>query len=244
MDKFEKSSTTIFPLTVSGANLFFGATQVLHDINCRLEFDGLTIVLGHNGAGKSLLLKLCHGLIKPTNGSVQWTDTSLAMRAGEQAMVFHRPTLLGRSVIENLAYVRKRRCSIDPLTQPHRIEDALALVCLEDKKDHNAWQLSAGQQQRLAIACAWIMNPQVIFMDEPCSNLDPASTALIETIVNNIKDHCKIIMTTHDLNQARRIADDVVFMYQGQLLEQTKAALFFKQATTEQAQRFLKGELV
>lgn len=238
---------TILPLELMGVGFAAQGQQLLHGVNLRLEAGSRTVVLGPNGAGKSLLLRLCHGLLSPTEGLVRWgggrpLEAGLAGR--RQAMVFQRPVLLRRSVLANIRYVLALRGM--PLRQRHGAGmAALDRFGLADLAARPARILSGGEQQRLALARAWVMEPDVLFLDEPTSALDPASTLAVEMAIHDFHSAgTKIVMTTHDLGQARRLADEVVFLSRGQVVEASSAAPFFKGAATPQARAFLSGELV
>lgn len=198
-----------------------------------------TLIMGPNGAGKSLFMRLAHGLLSPTSGQVSWEGTPPV-----QAMVFQRPVLLRRSVIDNLRYA----LAVKDVPRPKR--QALALQALEKfglaaLAKRPARVLSGGEQQRLTLARAWLLNPAVLFLDEPTSALDPAAIKAVEDAVNEFhQSGTRIVMTTHDVHQAKRLADDVLFMYGGQVLEHTPAERFFDAPTSSQARAFIRGELV
>lgn len=235
---------SILPLRLCDVNYGVADKRLLSNISLDLNFGVRTVVMGPNGAGKSLLLRLCHGLLQPTSGRIQWALDDSRMLRRRQAMVFQRPVLLRRSVAANIAYAlaahgvawRSRR----QLTQR-----ALEQVGLAELTRRPARVLSGGEQQRLALARAWALQPQVLFMDEPTANLDPAATRRIEAIIDAIHHSgTKIVMTTHDLGQARRHADEVVFLNGGRVLEHTSAEHFFQKPKTHEARAFLAGELV
>ena len=187
----------VLPLIVRGLALERGSVRLLDRIDTTIHAPGITVVMGPNGAGKSLFLKCLHGLQVPTAGSVDWSGG-----VPRQAMVFQRPVLLRRSVAANLEFVTKDRALRDRL---------LARVDLLDKARRPARALSGGEQQRLAFARALATDPQVMFLDEPTAGLDPASTAQIETLVQEAQSEgTKIIFVTHDIGQARRLAHDVI----------------------------------
>ncbi|WP_369796047.1 ATP-binding cassette domain-containing protein [Puniceibacterium sp. IMCC21224] len=198
--------------------------------------------MGPNGAGKSLLLRLLHGLIVPQSGSVLWDGAPLdsATRA-RQAMVFQKPVLLRRSVAANVDFVLRARGRRDRAAR----DALLARVGLSDHAAQPARLLSGGEQQRLALARALAVQPEVLFLDEPTASLDPASALMIEEIARNIRDQgTKLVFITHDIGQARRLADDVVFVARGQAAEHTPARQFFDQPTSEAARAYLAGRLV
>jgi tungstate transport system ATP-binding protein len=198
--------------------------------------------MGPNGAGKSLLLRLLHGLIEPTAGEVYWGGRPLNEQLRRrQAMVFQRPVLLRRSVSSNVRFVMKLR-GID---SSERVLAALEEVGLADRAGQPARLLSGGEQQRLALARALALEPQVLFLDEPTANLDPFSMAAIEAIITRCHERgTKIVMVTHDIGQARRLADDVIFLSRGRLVEHSPADRFFEHPAATQARDYLAGRLV
>jgi tungstate transport system ATP-binding protein len=234
---------SILPLCAEGLCFSAGDVQILRDISLTITAGPPTMLIGANGAGKSVLLRLLHGLLEPSAGRVFWAmPTEHAAR--RQAMVFQRPVLLRRSVLANTLYplamagvAREERLT--------RAEQALALVGLADRADDAARKLSVGQQQRLALARAAALQPELLFLDEPSASLDPAATRAVEEIVLTLAERgTKIVMTTHDLAQARRLAGDVVFLHRGSVLEQAPAEAFFRQPASATARAFLRGELV
>jgi tungstate transport system ATP-binding protein len=235
---------SILPLRLYEVNYGIGGKPLLSNISLTLHFGARTVVMGPNGAGKSLLLRVCHGLLQPTSGRVQWAlDDSRRLRR-RQAMVFQRPVLLRRSVAANVAYALAVQ-GISWRSRRQLTQRALEQVGLLELARRPARVLSGGEQQRLALARAWALRPQVLFMDEPTANLDPAATRRIEAIIDAIHHRgTKIVMTTHDLGQARRHADEVVFLNGGRVLEQTLAGHFFQKPKSHEARAFLAGELV
>ena len=219
-----------------------GHRNLIDNIDLGLSSTSLTVVMGPNGAGKSLLLRLMHGLIAPTAGEVRWDGQPMDMNLrARQALVFQRPVLLRRSVAANIRFVLKHRDN----NSAGRLQELLEEVGLEDRAGQPARLLSGGEQQRLALARAMAVRPRVMFMDEPTTSLDPAATASIESIVMRAHQRgVKIIFVTHDLGQARRLADDVVFLNRGRLVEHSAAARFFQQPESRAARDYLAGRLV
>ncbi len=238
---------SILPLTLVAVRFEARGKCLIHDLDLVFEPGPRSIVLGPNGAGKSLLLRLCHGLIAPTAGRVLWAGLDgnsggAARRA--QAMVFQRPVLLRRSTAANVAYPLRLR-GIGREERKRRVGAALDLAGLSALAERPARVLSGGEQQRLSIARAWVSRPEVLFLDEPTAHLDPAATRAIEQLIEAIhRAGTKIVMTTHDLGQARRLADEVLFLHGGRLLERAPAERFFAAPRSTEAARFLKGELV
>jgi len=219
----------------------FGKTEIIRGANLAVHAGERVAIIGPNGAGKTVLLRVLHGLLPPSRGHVRWQTHDAARH---QAMIFQRPVLLRRSVLENTLYPLAVMGVARAERQAHAAE-ALALVGLTAMQDRPARSLSGGEQQRLALARAAALSPQVLFLDEPCASLDPAATRAVEEIIATLAARgTKIVMTTHDLAQARRLAGDVVFLHRGRVLEQTSAEAFFQEPSTEIARAFLRGELV
>ncbi|MCE0506519.1 ATP-binding cassette domain-containing protein [Roseivivax sp. GX 12232] len=234
----------IFPLAVRGLALSYGATQVLAGVDLDLGARGCTVVMGPNGAGKSLLLKLLHGLIAPSGGVIDWAGQSPSEVTRRQALVFQRPVLLRRSVGANIDFVLKAR-GLPRATVRERRTALLAHVGLAEKTDLPARRLSGGEAQRLALARALATEPEVLFLDEPTASLDPASALAIEEIVTRARDlGTRVIFVTHDVGQARRLADDVVFLHRGRVAEHRPAEAFFAAPRSEAAAGYLAGRIV
>ena len=235
---------SILPLEVCELRYAVRGAELIKGISFSLAAGTRTIIMGPNGAGKSLTLRLCHGLLMPTSGRIAWAGTAGEGAGKRHAMVFQRPVLLRRSARANLIQAL-RVAGLGRGERRARGDEALERFGLTGLAERPARLLSGGEQQRLAIARAWALKPQVLFLDEPTSALDPAATNAIEEMIAAIHaEGVKIVMTTHDLGQARRIADEVLFLHHGQLLEHTPAARFFDQPRTEQAQAFVRGELL
>ncbi len=233
----------MLPLELDQLAFSAGGTAIINGISARIEAGPRTIILGPNGAGKSVLMRLCHGLLVPTGGRIVWHGARNGDVRRHQAMVFQRPVMLRRSALANVVYGlhlagKSRRES------ELRAMDVLEVVGLEKQAHRPARVMSGGEQQRLALARAWALAPDVLFLDEPTANLDPASTHDIENIVNTIHaSGTKIIMTTHNLGQARRLGDEIIFISNGRLMEHTPIDRFFKEPASSEAAAFIKGEL-
>jgi len=235
-----RAETSILPLRLEGLGYTAGGRRLLSDISLSVLGRRL-VILGPNGAGKSLLLRLCHGLLRPTEGRIAWAAPELAAR--RQAMVFQRPVLLRRSVRGNLGHALAL-ARVSRAARGARIEAALARFGLTELADRPARLVSGGEQQRLAIARAWALRPEILFLDEPCSQLDPAATRTIEALIRELgSDGMTAVMSTHDLGQARRLAENVAFLHRGRLVETGTAETFFAQPRSVEAQAFLAGDL-
>jgi tungstate transport system ATP-binding protein len=235
---------SILPLRLDAVSLSANGTPLIAALNLTLEGAPRTVILGPNGAGKSLTLRLCHGLLAPTAGAVRWLGPGAADAARRQAMVFQRPVLLRRSARANIDYALKLR-RVPRSLRHTRIREVLEDTGLGDLADRHARHLSVGEQQRLALARAWATGPEVLFLDEPTASLDPAATRAVEDVIAAIDlSGTKIVMTTHDLGQARRLADEIVFLHRGRLLEHRPAKDFFADPKTPEAAAFIQGKLL
>ncbi len=232
----------LLPLEARSLVYEIAGKRLIDEIDLEISGGPISVIMGPNGAGKSILLRLLHGLSAPTYGSVLWggrpPDEEVRRR---QAMVFQSPVLLHRSVAANVDFVlRLRKIG----TRQRRLE-LLKKVGLARQANQDARQLSGGEQQRLALARALASNPEVLFLDEPTASLDPASTAAIEAIVRAAhQDGTKIIFVTHDIGQAARLADEVIFLHHGQVVEQIAASRFFQKPESTAARDYLTGRIV
>lgn len=210
-----------------------------------LEPRSVSVVMGPNGAGKSLFLRLIHGLIPPTSGWISWGEVACGETTrSTQAMVFQKPVLLRRSVAANIDFVLRHRAGTRN-DRRMRCEELLTRVGLAGRAEQPARLLSGGEQQRLALARALATRPKVLLLDEPTASLDPASVQMIEQIVLAASaEETKVIFVTHDVGQARRLADDVAFLHHGQLVEHRPAAEFFTSPSSEAANAYLAGRIV
>lgn len=233
-------AASILPLSLHELGFSADGRAILKGITLSLQAGVRTVILGPNGAGKSVLMRLCHGLLEPGSGSVKWS----APEAGDhQAMVFQRPVMLRRSALANIEYALGLR-GIRGSEVTDRAYAALRDVGLEQAAARPARVMSGGEQQRLALARAWALRPQVLFLDEPTANLDPGASVEVERIIDAIHaSGTKLVMTTHNLGQARRLADEIVFLHEGRVLEIAPVDRFFQQPATPEAAAFIKGEL-
>jgi len=235
--------TTLFPLTVRAAETRRRGKVLVGPVDLTLDGQGTTVIIGPNGSGKTTLLRLLHGTARLHAGTVTWQQPTDVARAA-QAFVFQRPVMLRRSVIDNIAYPLLMRGTArrDAL----RCADEWAgRVGLDTMTNRAANSLSGGEQQKLALARAFITGPQVVFLDEPSASLDGRATREIEAILQDQKANgTRLILSTHDMGQARRLADEVVFLRAGRVHETGPATAFFAQPATDAAQAFLKGDIV
>lgn len=232
----------MLPLELNNLCFAVNGRAIIDRVSVEIGAGPRTIILGPNGAGKSVLMRLCHGLLRPTAGSITWRSGNHDPRR-RQAMVFQRPIMLRRSALANIVYGLKL-AGVAPTERELRARDVLEAVGLAALADRPARVLSGGEQQRLALARAWALGPEVLFLDEPTANLDPGSTRDIESIITAIHAAgTKIIMTTHNLGQARRLGDEILFLSEGRLVERSPVERFFREPASAEAAQFIKGEL-
>jgi len=232
------------PLQVTALRFEAAGKPLLNDVSFSLDAGRPTCVVGPNGAGKSLLLRLCHGLLTPSGGSIRWAGGTVEQQRRAQAMVFQRPVLLRRSVRANIEHALSTR-QLSRSERTERAEAVLEKTGLSDLAERNARVLSGGEQQRLALARAWALRPRMLFLDEPTAHLDPAATASVEGIINDIdSEGVRILMVSHDLGQVRRIARDVLFLHNGRLIEHTAAQSFLDAPESELTGAFVEGRLL
>jgi len=222
-------------LAIDHLGLTEGGTNIIDDVSLTLAAQR-TVILGPNGAGKSTLLRLIHGLLHPGSGRMHWPGVLT------QAMVFQRPVMLRTTALANVIYGLKLKGHTAAESE-QRARQALARVGLELLAQRPARLLSGGEQQRVALARAWALEPQLLILDEPTASLDPASSREVERIITDIAAGARILMTTHNLGQARRLAEEIVFIDRGRVVEQTPVGQFFCLPQTGAAQRFLKEEI-
>ena len=236
-------SASILPLELAEVSYGSNGQSIIAGVSLRIEAGPSTIILGANGAGKSVLMRLMHGLLAPTSGAVRWNEPDPASLRRRQAMVFQRPIMLRRSVLANVLYA----LDLAGVAAAERERQALAAldeVGMRELAQRPARVLSGGEQQRLALARAWALHPEVLFLDEPTANLDPSATREIEKVINAFDAAgTKIVMATHNLGQARRLGDEVIYLHAGRVLERAPIEAFFARPASAEAAAFVKGEL-
>ena len=231
------------PLVLDDVSLQAGATTILDRLNLTIAPGAPTLIVGPNGAGKTSLLRLCMGLDAPSSGRISWggrTERAMTRRA----ILFQRPVMLRRTAAANVAYALAQ-AGIPHSERSVRTAALLERVGLSDLAQRPARRLSGGEQQRLALARALARDPEVLLLDEPTANLDPAATRGVEEIVlSAAQSGIKIVMASHDLGQVRRLAGEVIFLVRGEICEQGKAEDFLDSPATLEAAAFLRGDLV
>ena len=234
-------AATSLGLEARGVTVRFGALAALDDVDLSLDGSAPVAVLGANGAGKTVLLRVLHGLLEPSEGQVTWSGAHARPR--DQAMVFQRPVLLRRSALANIEYALAVQ-GVGGAERRGRAEEALARVGLAAIASRPARVLSGGEQQRVALARAWATRPRVAFLDEPTASLDPAAAAEVERVMGEMQSAgTAVVFTTHHLGLARRAASEILFLDRGRITERTRADRFFTQPGSPQAAAYLEGEL-
>lgn len=231
----------MLPLVLDQVSFAVNSRTIIDRVSVEIDAGPRSIILGPNGAGKSVLMRLCHGLLRPTSGNIAWRGANGGRQ--RQALVFQRPVMLRRSALANVTYGMKL-AGISPSERELRARDVLEAVGLAHLAERAARTLSGGEQQRVALARAWALNPEVLFLDEPTANLDPGAARDIESIIAQIHaGGTKIIMTTHNLGQARRLGDEILYLHQGRLVERAAGSSFFQRPVSAEAAAFLREEL-
>lgn len=233
----------LLPLQLLDVCYEAGGKRIVDGVRLSLEHGPRTVVLGPNGAGKSVLLRLCHGLLAPTSGGVRFNGPEWADGRRRHAMVFQRTVLLRRSALANVTYALSL-AGVSRHEQRRLAGEALERVGLLSVASQPARVLSGGEQQRLAIARAWALRPELLFLDEPTANLDPSATQAIEATIQAVHEAgTKIVMITHNLGQAHRLGDEVVFLAGGRVVEHAPTGRFLHAPASAEAAAFIRGEL-
>jgi len=216
--------------------------SILKGLNLEVNAGEVHAIMGPNGAGKSIFLQTINGLVSIQSGRLTFNSMQNNQEIREQqAMVFQTPVLLRRTVMANMQFVSNLRNK----KSNQLLKKILDKVGLEGYEKKPARLLSGGEKQRLSMARALIVNPNLLLLDEPTANLDPYSLNLIEDLVLEENSIGKtVIFTTHDMSQAKRLATDVIFLNKGKVLEQTVSKTFFKNPKTFEAQKYINGEIL
>ena len=229
------------PIVFRNLTFSIDEKKILSRLNLSIKSNSITVIMGPNGAGKSILLKLINGILEPSSGAILWNGNKIISNLKrKQALIFQKPILLRRSVISNLDFIE----SLTGKSYDFIKDDLLSLVGLLDQKKQPAKLLSLGEQQRLSLVRSLLLKPSLILLDEPTANLDPATTKIIENIIVTSKQFgIKIIFVTHNILQAKRLADEVVFIDNGKLVEHSNADNFFSKPKSKIVKNYLEGKV-
>jgi tungstate transport system ATP-binding protein len=234
-----RAPSSDLPIVLDKVGVRAGALAILDDISLTVASGAPTVLIGPNGSGKTTLLKVLMGLIAPVAGRLTWGGRENVPPL-RRAFVFQRPVMLRRSAAANVRYALSHHERSD-----QRVAELLALVGLSGFEARPARRLSGGEQQRLALARALARDPAVLLLDEPAASLDPAATKAVEDVVRAVAARgVKVVMSTHDLGQARRLASDIVLLHRGRVMETGPAAAFFAAPSTGAAKSFIAGDLL
>jgi tungstate transport system ATP-binding protein len=232
-------------LQIRNVEKSYGSVKALDDITLEIVGGKIIALLGINGAGKTTLLRIIAGLEKQDKGSILFEGKKTNGKELRQlaSLVFQKTAMFSRSVYDNLAYGLKIRGKKDAEIR-EEIARALLAVGLRNFEKRKAKKTSGGEQQRIALARAFLLNPQILLLDEPTANLDPNSATIIERAIMNRKgEENIIILATHNLSQAKRLANEVVHIYDGKIVEVAGPEEFFTNPRNEITRRFINGEL-
>jgi tungstate transport system ATP-binding protein len=231
------------PLMFVEASILTRGVTILERVTLTVTSGAPTILIGPNGSGKTTLLRAAMGLAPLSSGSITWGGRNTETPPNS-AIMFQRPTMLRRTAAANVRYALAA-AGISRVQRDERATELLALVGLHELGSRPARRLSGGEQQRLALARALARDPAVLFLDEPTASLDPYSIKAIEDIIRAVSARgVKVVMSTHDIGQAKRLAGDVVLLHRGRVIENTPAPEFFATPRTEEARKFIAGELL
>jgi phosphate transport system ATP-binding protein len=236
-------------------NFYYGAFQALHDISLDVHTRKVTAFIGPSGCGKSTFLRTLNRMNETIKGTrvegqilldsenvLEMEVSHLRRRVG---MVFQRPNPFPKSIFDNIAYGPRINGMGKRSDMADRVERSLRRAALweevKDKLHKSAFDLSGGQQQRLCIARALAVDPEVLLLDEPCSALDPIATAKIEELLFNIKNNCTVVIVTHNMQQAARIADYTGFFLMGRLMEFDVTEVIFKTPKEKSTEDYITG---
>nr|WP_257195158.1 MULTISPECIES: ATP-binding cassette domain-containing protein [unclassified Bradyrhizobium] len=238
-----RAPSSELPIRFENVTFSVGEVTILNGIELNLASGTPTVIVGPNGSGKSTFLRAAMGLVVPSRGRITWggrTDVAPLRRA----IVFQRPVMLRRSASGNIRYAL-RVAGMPRAEWKRRVDEVLGMVGLKHVADRPARRLSGGEQQRLALARALARDPAVLFLDEPTASLDPAATKAVEDVIRTVSERgIKVVMSTHDIGEARRLAGDIVMLHRGRIIETTTASSFFDAPQTVEARKFIAGELI
>jgi tungstate transport system ATP-binding protein len=238
-----RAPTSELPIVLEEVSVIVRGKAILADASLTIAAGAPTVVIGPNGSGKTTLLRVLMGLLPPTQGTIA-RGGRIGAEPARCAIVFQRPAMLRRSAAGNIRYALAA-AGVPRTNRADRCAELLALVGLSDLAEMPAKRLSGGEQHRLAIARALAKDPTVLLLDEPTASLDPAATKMIEDMIRDIAARgIKVVMSTHDLGEARRLAGDVILLHRGRVIENGPAVDFFIAPSTGEARKFIAGELL
>ena len=231
---------------LKGINKMYDGAPVIKDLSLEVGLSKVLSIIGPNGSGKTTLLKMMALLEKPSSGKIYWKGetvdgTSMAALRGRITMVFQRSLFFNSTVYKNVAYgLELRKLRDEEVKQ--RVMDALELVEMRRYTNRRAKKLSGGEQQRMAIARALVLEPELMLLDEPMSNLDPKNTLAIEKIIREIRGKTTVVFSTNNPFQAKRLSDEVAFLMDGNLVKQGPSKEILNRPKDKRIKKFIRGE--
>ena len=232
-------------LQLSNITKDYNKVCALNSVSLDLQGGKIVVLLGVNGAGKTTLMRIVAGLENPDSGQLLFNNQNISCGNLRKisTLVFQRAAMFSSNVYNNLAYGLKIR-KVPKEEIKKRVSESLQAVRLTDFEKRRAKRTSGGEQQRIALARAFLLESHVLLLDEPTANLDPNSAAIIEkAIVSKKSEERIIVMATHNLSQARRMADEIVHIYNGEIVEVATPENFFENPKSEISRKFVNGEL-
>lgn len=233
-------------ITIKNLTKYYNQQSVLNINSFSIKQGSFLGIIGPNGAGKSTLTRILAGLDTPSSGEVLYNNSSLNPSISKNiTMVFQKPYLIRTTVFNNISYPLKIR-KVNPKEIKERVNHLIQEMDIENIKYQNAWTLSGGEAQKVALARAIIFKPSLLILDEPTASIDPASIFMMEKTIKNfhVKTNTTLIMVTHNLQQAKRLCSDVAFMYKGSIFEYGKTNDVILSPQNELTRCFMKGEIV
>nr|WP_250152668.1 phosphate ABC transporter ATP-binding protein PstB [Ancylobacter radicis] len=253
------AATDEVKLDIRHVSFRFGDKPALHDISLPIHANRVTALIGPSGCGKSTLLRVLNrmqdlyedqhveGEVHLDGVNILAPETDVLTLRRRVGMVTQKPAPFPMSIYDNVAIGLRLNEELSRTELDHRVEDALRRAALweevSDLLDHDALSLSGGQQQRLCLARTMAVRPEVILLDEPCSALDPISTAKVETTIEELKPSSTIVIVTHNLQQAARLSDYTAFLYLGELIEFGRTEHMFSAPRDERTARYITGKM-
>jgi tungstate transport system ATP-binding protein len=239
----DRTLTSDLPIRFSEVGLLAGGVTILSDVSIAFSAGPPTVLIGPNGSGKTTLLRAAMGLLRPSRGRICWGGREVSPPT-RRAIMFQHPVMLRRSVAANIRYALAA-AGVPRSARERRVAELLSLVGLDAFAGRPARRLSGGERQRLSLARALARDPAVLFLDEPTASLDPAATKTIEDLIQAISARgIKVVMATHDLGEAKRLAGEIVLLHRGRIIENGPAHEFFAAPASEYAKKFINGELL
>jgi tungstate transport system ATP-binding protein len=223
----------------------YRSVNALNSVSLEMQGGKIIVLLGVNGAGKTTLMRIMAGLENPDSGQLLFNNQNIDCKALRQVstLVFQKSAMFSTNVYDNLAYGLRIR-KVPKAEIKKKVAEALQAVRLSGFEKRRAKKTSGGEQQRIALARAFLLDSQVLLLDEPTANLDPNSASIIEkAIVSRKSDQRIIVMATHNLTQARRMADEIIHIYNGNIVEVATPEDFFENPKSEVSRKFVNGEL-